>query len=274
MKHTSIRKRRIILLISFLVFIFLAPSIILYTSGYRIDKNLHFRKTGGLYISSPLSGTKIFINQKEEGETSIFQGGVFLQNLTPGSYSILVAKDKFWPWAKELEVKEGLVTEARAFLIAKDPAGEILLNDIFKKDKDFPQKENDILEKLLLAKGAPLEKTDKNKDEKIFVDESNNIWIEWLIENSPLPYYFCNNNECKSPLLVLNSKFPIRAMNFYPSRNDILIVAVQNAIYAIEVDGRGGRILQPIYKGSSPVFELENKTLYILDEKTLIKLNL
>jgi len=274
MNPTSIKKRRIVLLFSFLVFIILVPVIILYTSGYRIDKNLHFRKTGGLYISAPLSGTKIFINEKEKGETSLLQGGVFLQNLSPSTYSVLVAKDKFWPWAKELEVKEGLVTEARAFLIATDPDGEILLNDISKKDKNFPLKESEILKRLLLPISEKLVVTDKNKDSKIFVDDSSNIWIEWLALNSPLPYYFCNNQECTSPLLVLNSKFPIRNVDFYPSRNDVLIVAVQNAIYAIEVDGRGGRILQPIYKGANPVFELENKTLYILDGKTFIKLNL
>ena len=106
MNPTSIKKRRIILLVSFIVFILLVPIIILYTSGYRIDKNLHFRKTGGLYISAPLSGTRIFIDEKERGETSLLQRGVFLQNLTPGTYSILVAKDKFWPWAKNLKVNE------------------------------------------------------------------------------------------------------------------------------------------------------------------------
>ncbi len=274
MNPTNIKKRRIILLISFIIFIILVPTIILYTSGYRIDKNLHFRKTGGLYISSPLSGAKIFIDEKEKGETSLLQGGVFLQNLTPDNYSILVAKNKFWPWAKNLKVNEGLVTEARAFLIAKDPGGEVLLNDITKKEKGLTTIENEALEKLLLPQEDDLLKTDENKDEKIYVDESDNIWIEWLALNSPLPYYFCNNDECTSPLLVIDSKSTIRKIDFYPSRSDVLIFAVQNAIFAIEVDGRGGRILQPIYKGSNPIFELNNKTLYILDEKTLIKLNL
>ncbi|MCR4284261.1 MAG: PEGA domain-containing protein [Parcubacteria group bacterium] len=263
------------MLISFLVFIILVPIIILYTSGYRIDKNLHIRKTGGLYISSPLSGAKILVNEKNKGETSLLQGGIFLQNLTPNTYSVIVAKDGFWPWAKKLEVKEGLVTEARAILIPTDPQGEILLNDISKKDENFPAKENEILARLLKPTSEPIAKVDKNKDEKIFVDEADNLWIEWLPENSPLPYYFCNNQECKSPLLVLASRFPIRKADFYPSRSDVLIIAVQNAIYAIEVDGRDGRLLlQPIYKGANPVFELENKTLYILDEKTFIKINL
>jgi len=274
MNTTSIRKRRIILLISFLIFIILVPVITLYTSGYRIDKYLHIRKTGGLYISVPLSGAKIFINEKQEGQTNLLQGGVFLQNLSPSIYSVLVAKDKFWPWAKKLKVKEGLVTEARALLVPIDPGGEILLNDISKIDKDLISKESEILEKLLSSGNDNLTKIDKNKDSKIFVDSSSNIWIEWLASNSPLPYYFCNDDECKSPLLILTSKLPLRNIDFYPSRNDILIIATQNGIFAVEVDGRGGRLLQPIYKGINPIFELENKTLYILDEKIFIKLNL
>lgn len=262
------------MIISFLVFIILVPMVTLYTSGYRIDRNLHFRKTGGLYISSPLSGTKIFIDEKERGETSRLQGGVFLQNLIPGTYSVLVAKDNFWPWAKKLEVKEGLVTEARALLIPIEPKGEIILNDISKKEKNLSEKEDETLDKLLSLTSEPISITGKNKDSRLFIDDSNNIWIEWLDSNSPLPYYFCNNNECTSPLLILTSKAPVRNIDFYPSRDDILIIAVQNGVFAIEVDGRGGRLLQPIYKGINPIFELENKNLYILDEKTLIKLSL
>ncbi len=252
----------------------LVPVIILYTSGYRIDKNFKIRKTGGLYISSPFSGSKIFVDNKEESETSFLTGGLFMQNLTPGNYKVLVAKDKFWPWAKELEVKEGLVTEARAFLIVKDPEGEVILNDISKKGKDFSSSYNDILGRLLLPELNPFVKINANKDEKIFVGDSDTVWIEWLLKDSPLPYYFCNNQKCETPLLVLDSTSPIRKVDFYPNRKDVLVIAVQNAIYAIEVDGRGGRILQPIYKGKSPIFEIENNSIYILDEKTFIKMNI
>jgi len=274
MAPINIRKRRIILLTSILVFIILVPLITLYTSGYRIDKNLHIRKTGGLYISAPLSGVKIFVNEKNRGETSFLQGGIFLQNLTPDTYSILVAKDDFWPWAKKLEVKEGLVTEAKAMLIPKEPKGEIMLNNISKDEGTLSVKEKEILNKLLLPKDSLTLTVDKNRNQKIFVDDSDNVWIEWLALNSPLPYYFCNNQECTTPLLIIDSMYNIRNADFYPSRSDVLIVAVQNGIFAIEVDGRGGRLLQPIYKGSNPVFELDDKTLYILDEKTLIKINL
>ena len=75
---------------------------------------------------------------------------------------------------------------------------------------------------------------------------------------------------------MLNSKTLIRNAAFYPNRNDVVIVAVQNGIFALEIDGRGGRSLQPLYKGKNPTFTTYEKesAVYILDEDTLIKIRL
>lgn len=284
----TLKKRRIILGICILIFLLTMPVILLYTNGYRWNPELGLYKTGGLYVASPLSGSKIFVNNKEEKETNILQNGIFLQSLKPGKYSVLIAKDGYWPWAKKLTVKEQLVTEARAMLIPKEPQGTILLRENYSPMET--SKYDEILASLkkltlpLKNKATEEEKEERysrlsaNKKEKLWWDpKTNKLWAEWLGDKESLPYYFCDDYKCLEKILVLDSKFPIRNADFYPKRKDTVIVAIQNGVYAIELDGRGGgRMLQPIYKGKEPFFIIykNESSLYIMEEKDLIQIKL
>ncbi|MEW5907602.1 MAG: hypothetical protein AB1643_00240 [Patescibacteria group bacterium] len=272
----TLKKRRIILIVCFLIFVALAPIALLYSNGYRLDERLHIIKTGGLYISSPLSDSQIFINSKLEKETNILQKGFFIQNLRPGKYYIIVGKETYWPWAKELNVEEQKVAEARALLIPKEPKGEIL-----KIENSTPletSKHDEIINEIekikkQLATSTIMYKLSTNEKEKVWWSPNQNkLWVEWLSDLDSLPYYFKGEQK----VLVLDSRFPIRSADFYPGRRDVLIISVQNGVFAIEIDGRGGRIIQPIYKGKEPVAETykNESAVYLLDENTLIRIKL
>lgn len=257
-----------------LLFLISLPPILFYTLGYRLSADLRFYKTGGLYVSSPLTGSKIFVNNKEKKETNIFQGGLFLQSLKPGQYSVLVAKDGYWPWQKNLTIKEQFVTEARAFLLPKDTKGKVILRENYS-----PLEISKYDEILVNLKATTTEYTrfTPNQKEKLWWDpQKNEIWVRWLGEKQSLPYFFCDDLVCQEEKLILRSVFLIRNVDFYPKRRDVILVAVQNSIYALEIDGRGGRMLQPIYKGKDPVFiTYKNENLiYILDEDNLIEVKL
>jgi hypothetical protein len=274
----TLKKRRIILAICVLLFLLAVTVVLFYTTGYRWNSKLHLYKTGGLYVSSPLSGSQIFINNKLEKETNILQGGLFLQSLKPGAYSVLIAKDGYWPWLKNLKVKEQFVTEARAMLIPKEPKGAVLLRENYS-----PLELSKYDEILTALKTLENKKQDQysqlssNKKQKLWWNiNENKLWLEWLGEKNSLPYYFCDDSGCGEKMLVLDSKFPVRNVEFYPKRKDIVIVAVQNGVYAIEIDGRGGRLLQPIYKGKNPIFITykNDNSIYILEEDNLIEIKL
>ena len=53
-------------------------------------------------------------------------------------------------------------------------------------------------------------------------------------------------------------------------------MAIDNGVYALELDGRGGRMLQPIYKGKQPTFAAfpADKKIYILDDGNLMSLEI
>ncbi len=127
----TLKKRRVIFAISALAFFILAPALLFYTLGYRINSNFKIGRTGGLYVSSPVSGSEIYIETSLKKKPNLLQSGLFLQNLVAGAYPIVVAKEGYWPWFKQLSVKEGQVAEAKAILISKNPYGEIILKGNF-----------------------------------------------------------------------------------------------------------------------------------------------
>ncbi len=347
----TLRKRRIIMAFLVLAFFILAPMLLLYTLGYRINSQFKFGRTGGLYVASPVAGAEIFVENKKEKETNIFQSGLFLQNLAEGGYKVAVTKEGYWPWQKILNVKEGLVAEARALLIPQTPEGLILLKGNFsslwaspynkillleenkpegKKTVFYLPETNTFLTNVsatttqLLTLGGGISEIfwedgsvvlkgwkntvratfDLNKgtvsasrepDAKIpvnykyqrfnsqnterlwFDDKTNEVWIEWLADKTMIPYYLCDTKPCESTnYLMSNFKFPVKSADFFPGRKDIIIVAVQNGVFALEMDGRGGRIMQPIYKGKDPGFAVFSsvKKIYVLDSGVLLAVNL
>jgi len=272
----TVKKRRTILALCVLVFLFIVPLFLLYTVGYRWDLKLGLYKTGGLYISSPVAGSKIFVNNKEKKQTNMFQGSLFLQSLKPGKYSILVAKEDYWPWSKNLTIKEQMVTEARAILIPKEPKGEIVFwgnyspLEVSKYDEIISD-----LKALQLSSITP--RFTANQKEKLWLDpKDNKVWVEWLGDRELLPYFFCDDKLCSDEILIFGSPSLIRNVDFYPKRRDVAVIAVQNGIYAVEFDGRGERNIQPIYKGKEPIFTTykNESSIYILEENKLIEIKL
>lgn len=272
----TLKRRRIILVLCVAAFFIVMPVVLLYSNGFRLNSSFHLVKTGGLYVSSPISGSEIFVNNNLEKTTNILQSGLFLQNLKPGEYSVLIAKEGYWPWAKKLEVEEQAVVEARALILPKDPEGEII-----KSKEIFPseiEKYNEIMAEMreiknLSATTTPIERYTSNEKQKVWWNpQENKIWAEWLGDKNSIPYYF-NKKERE---LVLDSLYLVRNADFLPGRRDVIVVAVQNGVFAIEIDGRGGRMLQPIYKGKEPIFTLykNDSSVYVLDEETLMEIKL
>jgi hypothetical protein len=347
----TLRKRRIILALASLIFFILVPALLLYAHGYRLNSDFQISKTGGLYVSSPVSGSEIFVKNDLKKTTNILQAGLFLQNLSEGAYQVLVAKEVYWPWLKTLNVKESLVAEARAFLIPRNPKGKVLLRGHFETVWASPYNKILLLEEnkagvrkmtfyaprtdtfltsisatttkllsfknefskiswkdnsVLLAENknavqatfnldngtvsaspevlAVVSIDDRyekfsyqNKQHLFWNNENNEIWLEWLGDKDSIPYYICDIKPCESTAyLIAAFSSPIKNADFFPGRRDLIIVAVQNGIFALEIDERGGRIRQPIYKGKDPTFAVfpNEKKVYVLDEGVLSAINL
>jgi len=265
------------LLLFFFASLASVPAVYYYDNGYRLSLISGVYKTGDFYIYSPAIGADVFVDGKKISDGNGNKNWFFIPNLKPGNHLITVAKKEFWPWQKALSARGGKTTEAKAMLVLKEPKGKTLMSPA----KDFPDlsiediaKRGRILKDLLYSQNSG-EKI--SGSEKIFFGgERKQLFAEWLGDKKSAPYFFCDEEFCDDNVLILDSKFEIKSADFYPGRKDLVIVSVDNGVYAIEIDARGGRMLQPVYKGKNPVsITYENDPyVYVFDENSLLQISL
>ncbi|XOB41022.1 MAG: hypothetical protein ACKKMW_03080 [Candidatus Nealsonbacteria bacterium] len=136
------RVRRVLFVIFFLIFIIVAPILILYVQGYRFDfENKKLTQTGGLFIKTTApKQAEIYLDEELIRKTDFFFSSALIENLLPKTYNIKVQKQDYYAWEKNLEVKEKQVVEARSIvLLPKDPEFELLATEVeniwFSEDK-------------------------------------------------------------------------------------------------------------------------------------------
>lgn len=135
------KKRKILFLISVLIFLIAVPVFVEYARGLRFDfKNWQFVETGGLFfrIYSPTE-TSIHLDNKftkEMGSLSYFNSA-FIQNLIPKDYKIKISRDGFQNWEKTLEVESELVTEAHNIVLLPKDTKLSQISDNNDTIKDF-----------------------------------------------------------------------------------------------------------------------------------------
>lgn len=119
----SKKSRTIFFLICLFLFFLITPLVVLYSQGYRIDwDSKKIIKTGGFYFNVWPAGVQIFIDGKFQKKNSFFSNSVYIDNLKPKEYKIEIKKDGFFPWKKNIEIKESLVMNFNdIFLISENP---------------------------------------------------------------------------------------------------------------------------------------------------------
>ncbi|OGZ32482.1 MAG: hypothetical protein A3H02_01850 [Candidatus Niyogibacteria bacterium RIFCSPLOWO2_12_FULL_41_13] len=248
------KTRKILFWSLFSVFIVLAIIIPAYQAGYRIDQNFNIAQVGGIFLALPENGNQIYLDGKLEKETGYFSASFYIENLKPKNYSVIVAKDGYWPWTKQLEIKENMVTEAKPFLLKKNIEGKPVENN------------EEIMNEFLNRDSFALKTNNKNNIE--IRKENGKIIARWK-KGPPLPYYFSKEEQ-----IIFQTINEIKNFEFFPKRSDLVVLALRNGIFALEIDGRGLRNFQPIYKGFDPDFVLIENKFYIRDQNAVFEIKL
>jgi len=227
-------------------------------SGLHIS-GLSLVRGGTIYIPPQNLNTKIFLDNKE---ISVEQ----LASVVPGSHSIILAADTLWPWKKDVVVSSTETSNIFPFLVSKNVSGEI----ITQSDKDYGKLRTSVLNEQLPTTASPL--LSNSSLVEVWSDQ-NNIFARWNGNEDSIPSYFCNDDgKCSSLVKVLESDNDVRNIDFFKGRDDVLLVALQNGVFAIEVDRRGAtQNFQPVYKGTaSPLFKVkDDSAIYVLDGQLL-----
>ncbi len=295
MKPLSIQKRRIYFTLFALAFIVGIPILILYSTGYRLNSALNIIRTGGLYISVPYSGVSVFVNDQIVRQTSVFQKNVFVQNLRPESYTIRVEKDGLQLWSKELIVSPQTVTEAYSFLLP-EAALFIEITEFVEvattsqatttprtTPPPKPQKNalyTDIMNLFVSTSTTATNiKATTTEDikikRKLSVENRNGtLVVSWEGDISAIPHYFCVASECKEEI-VINTGSPVKTFDFFPGRDDLVIVTISQGVYVFEIDDRSAQNFQLLKLGQGIDFRVKsNDSIYIKDGLKLYSVSL
>lgn len=116
------KKTRLIILIFCVVsFLAAAPYIVIYSMGYRIDfENMKITATGGIYVKADPQADDVIIDSKIDKKPGIFNGAVFVQNLLPKQHNVLIKKDGYFDYQKNLLVQENEVSKLEHVLLIKN----------------------------------------------------------------------------------------------------------------------------------------------------------
>ena len=146
------RIRTILFFICVFSFLIIAPSLILYSQGYRLDfEKRKIVKTGAFYFKIIPRGAKVFVDGKLKKKTDFFFGSAFIENLFPKKYFVEIQKPEYQSWKKNLEIKEAQVTEAKNIVLIPEKLDLKLLE---KEVKDFfysPDERKIVLKKEILV---------------------------------------------------------------------------------------------------------------------------
>jgi len=126
--------RLIILLILSVLFLIITPFIIIYSIGYRVDfENKKIMATGGIYVKVLPQGTDIIIDSKIKNRTGFFSNSIFVQNLLPKQHEILIKKEGYYDYQKDLIVKGNEVIKLENVILFKQK----ILFDLLESDIDY-----------------------------------------------------------------------------------------------------------------------------------------
>ena len=263
MEPLSKNKRRGYLFFFSVVFVICVPVFILYAKGYRFDINKAFQisETGGLYINTDQSGISIYVNGDVVRKTSIIQKSVFVQSLKPGTYEVSVSKDAFQTWNKTLKVFPEIVTEARSFSLKAEPTLNEIHKNLTSGDGSTTSPSRAIVKNPEYALINALFATSTQKVIKIrnvlVKNESGLLHVSWTGENDSIPNYFCESSVCKREIII-NSGADVASFDFFPGRDDLLIIRLGDGIYVSEIDDRSPQNIQSIVPGAGYDFRVKD----------------
>jgi len=238
-----------------IIIVLIASAGVLYALGWRIGSS-GLISPGTLVVENIMSYGLLIVDGDEKTVTAETEH----IRLASGVHTLIYAEPNMWPWARDVRIVPGENTIVAPFTVPQNTNGFT----VGEPDDEYPA--------IVAAFGspAPLPTQDSpaHSDDgttSLFLSGSN-VHMYWDDESDP-PSAFCvTDTSCSDTVTVLAPLEPIRALTFYKGRNDVIIAATGNTIFALDNTVRDGQNFHPIYKGVAPTFRVKNdQELYVRD---------
>lgn len=288
------KKRFFIALIFIILFIVLIPVIVLYSTGYRLGEDFALTSTGGMYVFYPESGAEVYLDGELSDQTSLFERGIFIDDLEPAVFAVEVRKAGYQPWRKSIEVSEKRVAEAYPFLVPtiistssvprfiKLASGATVTNSLYADVAKLFATSTASTTPALLKTLAVSTTTSivasstgiARKDIEISIEGRNDkksIVASWKGGRDSTPFYFCeaDQSSCVSTLVVAEGN--IGTVDFYPGRNDVILYSTNDALYVTELDKRPEQNTRKLLSGNLD-FKEDDDRVFIREKNAYYEL--
>ncbi|MFH1841517.1 MAG: hypothetical protein ABH800_02030 [Candidatus Nealsonbacteria bacterium] len=289
------RKRTALFIFFVFLFFLIAPSIVLYSQGYRFDaEKKYIVQTGAFYIKALPRGNEVFLNDKFEKKSSVITGSIMTENLIPKTYKVEVKKAEYYSWQKNLEIIEKQVTEAKNIILFPENPGFTTSTDK-EGFKELVLKTEEIPSYATLYETAGNNTIWLEKDERLYLNDpeesiaqdiknfkvspdskkvvySNNyeIWILFLEDQNEQP------SRKKGEKIFLN-RFSEKIGDVFWLNNYYLIFNIGKEIKISETDNRDKvniiSLTRTEFENPDIFWDQKNKAFYILSNNLLYAFN-
>lgn len=229
------------------VFLLLSYIILLYAQGYKYSfSEGKFQRTGAISLKAN-TGAKIYLDDELRGDTSFFGNSYSIDRLLPGTYKLIIQKENYASWHKNIIVEEGFVTDFPNILLLPEEGEEEqkLFEEVGLLFKELDLTKPASLSSEIISqipkeiKGSRLSKSEN----KIAWWTNNEVWILWLSDQNYQPFYKKGDKE-----LVTRFVQPIQNIIWFRGEDHLVLELEahdsKNRPYSVykvmEIDKRGG----------------------------------
>ena len=204
----------------------------------------------------------VFINGK--ARRTINTDGTITISLPIGTQEVGIDRDGYWPWVKTISLNTGDEYIFAPFIVSRAALAE----GVRTSDPNFTT-----IRSLFVSESIP-----NPTNPLVSSDELSRIWLDgeeiifaWDGPATTTPQFLCTPG-CVAQQVITQVATAPRSLTFLPDRNDVIVLATLDGVFALEVDSRGIQNFQRIYKGDLPQVVSHDHNLYVLDNDRLLKL--
>lgn len=122
---SSLRLRRGLYYLYVLLFLVTAPTVVLYTAGYRFDfRTQSLVKTGALSVTTVPRGAELLLS----GDEQLTKTPSLLKNVIPGTYELTLSKEGYHSWQRQIQVnsRETTFVDEVVLFLDSESVGQIV----------------------------------------------------------------------------------------------------------------------------------------------------
>jgi hypothetical protein len=156
---------------------------------------------------------------------------------------------------------------------------EIKVPEVVASESLLPEEKVDVPEyyvELGIKDSEDLNNFIESSDEVAWIHEGNIVQY-WIGKEDSIAYYYCggkNNRVCNDEI-SLDWKSEIKKFKYLPDSIGVWLVLTEEGLFAVEIDPRSERNVQPIYIGHNIDFEIdESETIFVNDKGSFFELDL